>query len=62
VDILRTFTLERAHRLPNVPPGHKRAPDPAGARALLLTRVVVHATCASGASYEGDCAAMAISG
>jgi 6-pyruvoyltetrahydropterin/6-carboxytetrahydropterin synthase len=25
VDIFKTFTLESAHRLPNVPPGHKCA-------------------------------------
>jgi 6-pyruvoyltetrahydropterin/6-carboxytetrahydropterin synthase len=126
VDIFKTFTLESAHRLPNVPAGHKCARvhghsfrveihvsgpvddrlgwvmDFADLREAfeplfqrldhrylndvpglenptsenlarwvwqelapslpLLTRVVVHETCTSGASYEGDCAARAISG
>ena len=52
MDIFKVFRIEAAHRLPNVPPGHKCA------RLLpQLSQVVVHETCTSGCRYAGPTAA-----
>ncbi len=48
MEIFKEFRIEAAHRLPNVPEGHKcaRLPD--------LSRIVIHETCTSGCDYRGN--------
>ena len=44
MDIFKIFTLEAAHRLPNVPPGHKWAPEAKGYRVLWSRTLAIHAS------------------
>lgn len=48
MEIWKDFSFEAAHRLPNLPEGHKCARLPG------LSRIVVRETCTSGCTYRGE--------